>query len=146
MHGTITLRPAYDRAEIARRAWRLWKLAQDVAARGPYDPFGRALTGLGHAARLERINQDFREREVVRGIACFGDAMRRAWAQDKRRVEIERERAEDAARPVHPLIFATEFDRRRFFAEMSDDDTVRRRELRRIAEDEALAAREAAHV
>lgn len=92
-----------DRASVARRAWRLWKLAQAVAARGPYDPTRFAklrAAGVPHADAIDEQNADFRERREVSGISSFGDAMRAAWAGEKHRVETMRASAADAVSAV----------------------------------------------
>lgn len=104
MHGTITKTSKPDRAAIMRDAWTLWRLAQDVAARAPFD--GAAIEAAARAAgasydgAIEARNTEFRERRSVAGVKTFGDALRAAWAPVRRRAETARAEAEADRRPA----------------------------------------------
>lgn len=117
MHGTIqTPKPRYDRAEVARHAWKLWKLAQAVADRGPHDHFAIMAAvkadGGSHQAQIDAVNADYGDRREVKGISSFGDAMRIAWGREHRRVEnIRREEANRIAAALLPPITGFEAER-----------------------------------
>lgn len=120
MHGTIqTPKPRYDRAEVARHAWKLWKLAQDVAKRGPHDHFGIMdavkAAGGSHQAQIDAVNADYGDRQEVKGIMSFGDAMRIAWGREHRRIDNIR-RAEEARVAATCRAPITGFDAERYAA------------------------------
>jgi hypothetical protein len=111
MHGTIqtTTKTAFDRRAVMARASKLWALAKDVAARGPYDGLAieRAAlaAGASHQGAIEARNADYADRREVKGISTWGDAMRAAWAVERRvdaerREQAEREIASALARPI----------------------------------------------
>eukprot|EP01037_Dinobryon_pediforme_P020170 gene20170-20724_t len=97
----------FDRSEITRKAWALWKLAQDVATRPAFD--GTAIRAAAMAAGANRrqateiSDRDYADRRAVKGITSFGDAMRAAWASAKAAVEADRRRADVAARSVFAM-------------------------------------------
>ena len=86
MHGQIAKpKNVTDRSAIMRAAWKLWRLANELAERGPYDgnaiEFAARAAGASYQGAIDARNAAYRQYRSVKGIATFGDALRRAWAE-----------------------------------------------------------------
>lgn len=88
------------RSDAMRRAWALWKLAQDVAKRPAFDHWAIVNAakdaGKSHREAVALADADYADRRKVASIRMFGDAIRAAWVQAKR----HQARIADAARPT----------------------------------------------
>ena len=109
MHAPLT-KPAkisFDRRAVMARASALWALAKDVKARGPRDHFGMMAAlraeGLHDHQITERMNADYADRLRVKGITSWADAMRVAWAGERRMVEFARKCADEDTASFSPI-------------------------------------------